>query len=168
MFYIVFFFFFSSRRRHTRFKCDWSSDVCSSDLSQVRREIEWLRRGAKARTTKAKGRIQQAGRMMDELADLKKRNAPSSAAAIDFTGSGRQTRKLLTTKKVSKAYDGRTLFSNLDLVLSPGSRLGLLGPNGSGKSTLIRLLTRELAPDAGRVVHADDLRVAVLDQHRTR
>jgi ATP-binding cassette subfamily F protein uup len=134
--------------------------------SAVRREIEWLRRGAKARTTKAKGRIQQAGRMMDELADLKKRNAPTSAAAIDFTGSGRQTRKLLTTKKVSKAYGGRTLFSNLDLVLSPGSRLGLLGPNGSGKSTLIRLLAGKEAPDSGEVWQADNLQVVHFEQTR--
>src|SRR3954471_11911142 len=58
--------------------------------SAVRREIEWLRRGAKARRTKAKGRIEQAGRMIDELADLKSRNAPAGAAGIDFTASGRQ------------------------------------------------------------------------------
>jgi ATP-binding cassette subfamily F protein uup len=56
----------------------------------------------------------------------------------------------------------------LSFVLGPGTRLGLLGPNGSGKSTLIRVLTGEIEPDAGRIERADELRVAVLDQHRTR
>jgi ATP-binding cassette subfamily F protein uup len=135
--------------------------------SIVRREIEWLRRGAKARTTKAKGRIQQAGKFIDELADLKARNAPASAAGLDFSaGSGRQTKKLLTTKKVSKGFNGRTLFRDLDLVLSPGGRLGLLGPNGSGKSTLIKLLLGKEQPDAGEVWRADLLQVVHFEQTR--
>ncbi|HEX8914022.1 MAG TPA: ABC-F family ATP-binding cassette domain-containing protein [Humisphaera sp.] len=134
--------------------------------SQVRREIEWLRRGAKARTTKAKGRIQQAGKLIDELGDLKKRNTASGAAGIDFAASGRQTKKLVTTKKVTKRYGDRTLFSNLDLVLSPGTRLGLLGPNGSGKSTLIRLLVGQEKPDAGEVWQAEGLQVVHFEQTR--
>jgi ABC transport system ATP-binding/permease protein len=134
--------------------------------SRVRREVEWLRRGAKARTTKAKGRIDQAGRMMDELADLRIRNTAQAAAGIDFIASGRQTRKLLTTKKVTKSLGGRTLFADLDLTLSPGTRLGLLGPNGSGKTTLIRLLTGEVAPDSGEVWRADGLRVVRFEQNR--
>src|SRR3954471_21899121 len=135
--------------------------------SAVRREIEWLRRGAKARRTKAKGRIEQAGRLIDELADLKARNVPSQAAGIDFTASGRQTRKLLTCKKVTKSLGGRMLFRDLDLVLSPGQRLGLLGPNGSGKTTLIRLLAGQDAPDSGEVWRADGLRVVLFEQART-
>jgi ABC transport system ATP-binding/permease protein len=134
--------------------------------SRVRREVEWLRRGAKARTTKAKGRIDQAGRMMDELADLRIRNTAQAAAGIDFIASGRQTRKLLTTKKVTKSLGGRTLFADLDLTLAPGMRLGLLGPNGSGKTTLIRLLTGEVAPDSGEVWRADGLRVVRFEQNR--
>ncbi|QOV87367.1 ABC-F family ATP-binding cassette domain-containing protein [Humisphaera borealis] len=134
--------------------------------STVRREIEWLRRGAKARTTKAKGRINQAGQMMDELADLRKRNAPQGGAEIDFSASGRQTKKLLVAKKLSKALGGRQLFTNFDLVMSPGMRLGLLGPNGSGKSTLIRLLVGQLAPDGGTVVPADGLQIVHFEQTR--
>ena len=136
--------------------------------SQVRREIEWLRRGAKARTTKAKGRIQQAGRMMSDLADLKTRNTAVGAAGIDFTGSGRQTKKLLTAKKVGKSFGDRTLFHNLDLVLSPGTRLGLLGPNGSGKSTLIKLMVGQEAPDAGQIWQADGLQVVLFEQTRAK
>ena len=135
---------------------------------QVRREIEWLRRGAKARTTKAKGRIQQAGRMMDDLAELRTRNADAGKLEIDFNATRRQTRKLLSAAGVTKSLGGRTLFRDVDFVLSPGTRLGLLGPNGSGKSTLIRILSGETQPDAGGVVRAEGLRVIVFDQNRAQ
>lgn len=134
--------------------------------STVRREIEWLRRGAKARTTKAKGRIERAGDMMSELASLKSRNTAQGAAQIDFNASQRQTRKLLELKRVSKSLGGRELFNDVSFVLAPRTKLGLLGPNGSGKSTLIKLMTGMLTPDAGQVVRADQLRVVVFDQHR--
>lgn len=136
--------------------------------SRVRREIEWLARGAKARRTKAKGRIERAGRMMSELADLKSRNARQSPAQIDFTSSSRQTRKLLTAKDVRKELGGRVLFDHLNMVLSPGMRLGLLGPNGSGKSTLIRLLKGDLQADAGEIWRAEGLRTVVFDQNRAQ
>jgi ATP-binding cassette subfamily F protein uup len=134
--------------------------------SGVRREIEWLRRGAKARTTKAKGRIDRAGEMMSELADLRQRNTQAGAAKIDFAASDRKTRKLLEAKSIAKTLGGRELFRDVNFVLSPGTKLGLLGPNGSGKSTLIRLMTGELEPDAGEIVRADGLRVVLFDQHR--
>ena len=134
--------------------------------STVRREIEWLQRGAKARTTKAKGRIDRAGEMMTDLADLKSRNAVRGTAAVDFTASDRRTKKLIELKKVSKSLGGKPLFRDLDLVLSPGKTLGLLGPNGSGKSTLIRLLTGALEPDKGTIFRAEQLRVVLFDQHR--
>jgi ATP-binding cassette subfamily F protein uup len=133
---------------------------------QVRREVEWLRRGAKARTTKAKGRIQQAGRMMDDLAELRTRNTQNAKLELDFNATGRQTRKLLSAKNIVKSLGGRTLFRDVDFILSPGTKLGLLGPNGSGKSTLIRILTDELQPDAGEVFRASGLRVIVFDQNR--
>jgi ATP-binding cassette subfamily F protein uup len=134
--------------------------------STVRREIQWLRRGAKARTTKAKGRIDRAGEMMDELSQLRARSAQQAAAKIDFSASGRKTRKLLQAEKISKSLGGRKLFEDLSFVLSPGTRLGLLGPNGSGKSTLIKLLTAELPPDTGQIIRADLLKTIVFDQHR--
>ncbi|HEV2293961.1 MAG TPA: ABC-F family ATP-binding cassette domain-containing protein [Tepidisphaeraceae bacterium] len=136
--------------------------------SQVRREIEWLHRGAKARTTKAKGRIQQAERMMSDLADLKRRNATHGAAGIDFLASQRKTRKLLEAKHVAIARGGRTLFQDVNFVLAPGTKLGLLGPNGSGKTTLIKLLMGELKPDAGAIVVADELKVVTFDQNRAQ
>jgi ATP-binding cassette subfamily F protein uup len=134
---------------------------------KVRREVEWLKRGAKARTTKAKGRIEQAGRMMEDLAGLKARNAQSGAVQIDFASTDRKTRKLLAAKDVAKQIGGRTLFEHLNLVLSPGMKLGLLGPNGSGKSTLIRLLSGELEPETGQIWRAEGLRIARFEQGRT-
>ena len=134
--------------------------------SKVRREVEWLHRGAKARTTKAKGRIQQAGQMMQDLAALKSRNHQQGEISLDFTATHRQTRKLLSAKDVGKSLGGRLLFQHLNLVLSPGTRLGLLGRNGSGKSTLIRLLSGQLTPDAGEVWRAEGLRIVVFDQKR--
>lgn len=134
--------------------------------SRVRREIEWLQRGAKARTTKAKGRIQEAGRMMEELAALKSRNAQSGAAEIDFSGTDRKTRKLLVAKNVSKTLGDRRLVEHLNVVLSPGMKLGLLGRNGSGKSTLIRMMAGQLSPDSGEVWRADGLKIVLFDQNR--
>ncbi len=133
---------------------------------KVRREIEWLKRGAKARTTKAKGRIDEAGRMMDELAELKVRNAQQVAAQIDFSGTDRKTRKLLEAKKVGKSLGGKLLFSNVEFILGPGTKLGLLGPNGSGKTTLLRLITGELAPDSGEIWRAEGVRVVAFGQNR--
>jgi len=134
--------------------------------SRVRREVEWLKRGAKARTTKAKGRIEQAGQMMEDLAGLKGRNAQTAAMQIDFAATDRRTRKLLVAKDVAVSMGGRRLFEHLNLLLSPGMKLGLLGPNGSGKSTLIRLLTGELKPDSGEIWQAEGLRIVRFAQDR--
>jgi ATP-binding cassette subfamily F protein uup len=135
--------------------------------SQVRGEIEWLRRGPKARGTKAKGRIQQAGEMMKDLADLKNRNAVGgSTTQIDFAATDRKTRKLIAVDHVAKSLGGRTLFKDVSFILAPGAKLGLLGPNGSGKSTMIRLLNGQLDPDSGAIRRADALKVVVFDQAR--
>jgi ABC transport system ATP-binding/permease protein len=131
----------------------------------VRREIEWLRRGAKARSTKAKGRIKEAGRLMEELADSRARRV-GPAAGIDFTSSQRRTRRLLATRGLTKALGGRTLVRDLDLVITPGTRVGLIGPNGSGKTTLLSLLVGTLPPDAGEIERAEGLRVVRFEQER--
>ncbi len=135
---------------------------------QVKREIEWLRRGPPARTTKAKYRIDEAGRMIQDLGELKERNADERGAKVDFTGSGRKTRELMLARGVTKRYVDHTLFETLDVALSPGMRLGLLGPNGSGKSSLIKVLTGELPPDEGTVKPADQLKVVLFEQDRTK
>ena len=135
--------------------------------NRVRRELDWLRHGPKARTTKAKARIDEAGRLSEELAAVQARQE-RRVAAIDFAASERRTKRLVVVEHVAKRFGDRRVLDDVSLVLAPGTRLGLLGPNGSGKSTLIRLLVGALAPDAGRIERADGLRVALLDQHRTQ
>ena len=132
----------------------------------VRREIAWLRRGAKARSTKAKGRIKEAGRLIEELADTRARGAVR-AAGIDLTASQRRTRRLLVARGVAKTLGGRPLFRDLDLTITPGTRVGLVGPNGSGKTSLLDVLAGSLAPDAGTVERAESLRLVRFEQHRT-
>jgi ATP-binding cassette subfamily F protein uup len=138
----------------------------ASLANKVREDLRWLGRGAQARRTKSKSRIYASYDRMDELADLKSRNAPAKAAAIEFTATNRQTRKLLAAVGVAKSLGGKPLFKNLDLELAPGMRLGLLGPNGSGKTSLIRVLTGELPPDSGSVKRADNLRIVTFTQRR--
>ena len=133
---------------------------------KVKREVEWLRRGPQARTTKAQYRIDAAHKLIGELAEVKYRNNQERSADLDFTASNRRTRELLKARGISCALGGKTLFSNTDVTLMPGTRLGLLGANGSGKSTLIRILTGKLQPDAGTVFTADGLKVVYFDQHR--
>lgn len=134
--------------------------------NKARREVEWLRRGPKARTSKAKYRKDEAERLLRELSETRRRNAETGRAGIDFTGGDRKTKRLLSVEGLGKRMGGRRLFSGLDLVLSPGLCLGVCGPNGSGKTTLLRMLAGEEEPDEGRVRRAPGLRVVVFDQHR--
>jgi len=133
--------------------------------NRVRRELDWLRHGPKARTTKSQARIQEAARLVGELAIAQTRQERRTAA-IDFAATERRTRRLVVAEHVAKRFGDRTVLDDVNVVLGPGTRLGVLGPNGSGKSTLIRLLTGELAPDSGRIERAEGLRIAMLDQQR--
>ncbi len=135
--------------------------------NRVRGEIAWLARKARARTRKAKARIDEAHRLQDELADLDER-ASSGAASIDFSGTHRKTKRLLVADGLKKGFAELPIVNQLDLVLSPGLRLGLLGPNGSGKTTLLRLLGGLEEPDAGTVERAPGLKVVTFDQNRSR
>jgi ABC transport system ATP-binding/permease protein len=143
--------------------------------NKVRRETEWLRRGPKARATKARARIDEAYRLQDDLALVKGRNRSISIVQIAFDGTGRKTRKLLEADGIGKSHGGRPLFSGLDMVLSPGVRLGLVGRNGCGKSTLMQLLAASgsgkdasIAPDSGEVRVAEGVRIVSFDQRREK
>jgi ABC transport system ATP-binding/permease protein len=134
--------------------------------ARVRREIEWLRRGAKARTTKAKARVDEANRLIDELAEVSDRNAERATAGVNMTASKRQTKRLIVGEGLAKGYGGRTLFENLDVTLTAGMRLALVGGNGCGKSTLLRILCGDIEADAGTVERAEHLKIVTLDQNR--
>ncbi len=134
--------------------------------TRVKRELEWLSRGPKARTTKAKSRVDGAHQLKAELSDVKARNRSNKRPQIDFDATYRKSKKLIEAKQISAIRGGRTLFSELDLILTPGMCLGLLGANGSGKSTLISLLNRGRQADAGRLQFADGLSIVTFDQNR--
>jgi ATP-binding cassette subfamily F protein uup len=131
----------------------------------VRREVEWLRRGPKARTTKAKSRVAGAHALIDELAAARERSG-GSTAGIDFTASGRRSKRLWQGEGLVKRFGERTVLAGLDLELVAGTRLGILGSNGSGKTTLLRLIAGELEPDAGTIRRAEWLQVVYFEQHR--
>ena len=131
----------------------------------VHNEIEWLRRGAKARTRKSKARIGKATELMGELSELNARTR-TATAQVDFSASDRKTKQLITLDNAAYRAGTRTLFAGLSFILSAGSRVGLVGPNGSGKTTLLRLLRGELIPTAGEIRRADWLRIVYFDQAR--
>ena len=138
--------------------------------NKVRRETEWLQRGPKARATKARYRIDEAYRLKDELGEVKRRNRSTASVTIDFSGTGRKTKKLLEAKQLSKRFGDRLLFQDLDILLSPGSRLGLLGRNGCGKSTLMKILASAgdglNEADSGTVSVADGVSIVNFTQDR--
>ena len=131
----------------------------------LRRETEWLRRGAAARTTKQQARIQRAGTLASDVAELTTRNQ-QRAVAMDFEAQERRPKRLIEARGIGKSYGGRAIFRGVSALLGPGVRLGLLGANGSGKSTLIRVLLGEEPPSEGTVVRADGLEVAYFAQNR--
>lgn len=138
----------------------------SSLSNKVRREVEWLRRGPKARTTKARYRIDEAYRLQTELAQVRGRNRAEQQVRLGFDATGRKTKKLLTVDNVSVSVAEQGLFSDLSFMLGPGIRLGLVGKNGCGKSTLMHLVHGDITPDQGSVIRADGVKMVLFDQKR--
>jgi ABC transport system ATP-binding/permease protein len=133
--------------------------------NRVHTELEWLRRGPKARATKAKARIDKAHEMIGELAEMNARGRIASAE-IDFSATNRKTKQLITLDGVSFGVGSRTLFKGIHFTVTSGMRVGLVGPNGSGKTTLLRLMRGDIKPEAGKVRGAEGLRVVYFDQNR--
>ena len=133
--------------------------------NRVHTEIDWLRRGPKARSTKSKARIDKAHEMIGELAEMNARTR-TTKAKIDFAASNRQTKQLITLDGISYGFGERTLFSDIHFVITSGMRVGLVGPNGSGKTTLLRLLKGELKASRGSMRQAHSLRIVYFDQNR--
>lgn len=140
----------------------------ASLASRMRREDEWLRQGPKARTSKAKYRIEQAQQLKVQLNAVKMRNQNAASVDIDFDSTQRKTKKLLRVYNLCKQMAGRQLFSNLTFELTPGFCLGVVGENGSGKSTFLSILANQSGQDSGKVEWVQDLKLAVFDQNRSR
>ncbi|MBS1985307.1 MAG: ABC-F family ATP-binding cassette domain-containing protein [Bdellovibrionales bacterium] len=131
----------------------------------LRRETEWLRQGAKARTTKQSARIERAGDLKAEVEELNTRNQ-NMTARIDFQATEKSPKKLVDAQGISKSYNGRVIIPPLDLMITPKSRIGLLGANGCGKSTLIRMLLGTETPDTGTVKQAEQIKPVYFEQNR--
>jgi ATP-binding cassette subfamily F protein uup len=137
--------------------------------NRVHTEIEWLRRGPKARRGKSKARIDRAHELIGELGDLRSRTRTASTD-LDFSATGRQSKRLVEIEGLAYSFDEdsekRPLITDLNFVITNGMRVGLVGPNGSGKTTLLRLLQGELKPDSGTVRTADHLKIVYFEQQR--
>ncbi len=124
----------------------------------LRRELEWLRRGAQARSTKQKARQQRVAELQQLAYD---RGDQTVSLAL---ASRRLGKKVLQASGLSKAYEGRLLFEKLDFYLEPGDRIGIIGPNGAGKSTMLNILAGRLAPDSGIVEWGETVHLGYYDQ----
>ena len=134
--------------------------------NRVRTEIEWLRRGPRARRGKSKSRIDRAHELIGELGDVRSRTRTASTE-LDFSSTGRQVKRLVEIEGLAYRFgDQRPLLDGLNFVITNGMRVGLVGPNGSGKTTLLRLLQGELKPAAGTIRTADRLEIVYFEQQR--
>jgi ABC transport system ATP-binding/permease protein len=124
----------------------------------LRRELEWLRRGAMARSTKQKARKQR----IEELQQL---SYDRGEQAVVMALAGRRLGKqVLTATGLSKAFGDNLLFKDVDFSLTPGERIGIIGPNGVGKSTFLDILAGQVSPDSGEVNWGETVQLAYYDQ----
>lgn len=133
--------------------------------SKVRRENAWLERGPKARSTKAKSRIDAAYALQSELKALRSLK-PKKAAGVDFTASSRKTKSLITLKNADIGYSNKVMFKSLNLSIEKSTRLGILGSNGTGKTTILKSLLGELPVISGTFKQADSLSIVYFSQAR--
>jgi ABC transport system ATP-binding/permease protein len=125
----------------------------------LRRELEWLKRGPKARSTKQKARI-------DRIHDMQDREFRTQQGKVEISTVGRRIgKKVIELTAVGKSFGGRSLIHDFTYEFSPEDRVGIIGPNGAGKSTLMNLITGRLEPDSGQVELGSTVHVGYFDQH---
>jgi ABC transport system ATP-binding/permease protein len=125
----------------------------------LRRELEWLKRGPKARSTKQKARI-------DRIRDMQAQEFRGAQGKVAITTAGRRIgKKVVELHQIGKAYDGRWLLKDVSYNFLPEDRIGIIGSNGAGKSTLLNLITGRLEPDQGTIEVGSTIAFGYFDQH---
>lgn len=125
----------------------------------LRRELEWLKRGPKARSTKQKARI-------DRISDMRETEFKQVQTKVEISTPGRRIgKKVIELDNVSKGYDGRTLIKDFTYEFSSDDRVGIIGGNGAGKSTLMDMITGRIKPDSGKVEIGSTIHIGYFDQH---
>ncbi len=134
--------------------------IAAEDARQnlLRKELAWLRRGARARTTKQKSHVQRVYNLMEQQSDV-----PQAGLDIDI-GTRRIGKRVIELEHISKRYADQTLIDDFSLSLQSDSRIGVIGPNGSGKSTLLNLIAARVAPDSGQVQIGETIHIGYYDQ----
>lgn len=124
----------------------------------LRRELAWLKRGAKARSTKQKARSERVHEMQKKSFDTTKENVAFQV------GSTRLGKKVMELQGIEKSFEGTKLITDFDFLVVPGDRLGIIGPNGSGKSTLLNMMTGRIVPDKGEIDIGETVKVGYYTQ----
>ncbi|RST61665.1 ABC transporter ATP-binding protein [Siminovitchia terrae] len=124
----------------------------------LRGELAWLRRGAQARSTKQKARIERIEQMQDRKFNTKKEEAAFQV------GTSRLGKKVIELKGIDKSLDGRTLIHSFDYLLQPGDKIGIIGPNGVGKTTLLNIMAKRIGPDAGEIETGETVKIGYYTQ----
>ncbi|MCT2538235.1 ABC-F family ATP-binding cassette domain-containing protein [Aquibacillus koreensis] len=124
----------------------------------LKRELEWLRRGAKARTTKQKARIERAEQLKEKTFDTVKQD-------LDFQiGSTRLGNKVIELEGIGKSFQGTSLIKDFSFLITPNDRIGIIGPNGSGKSTLLNIMAERIQPDTGTLDKGETVKIGYYTQ----
>ena len=124
----------------------------------LRTELEWLHRGARARSTKQKAHIQR-------IEELQSRSGPEAEKQVEINSVGsRMGKKTIEIENVSKSFGGRLLFRDFSYIVLRDDRIGIIGPNGCGKSTLMKIITGLVPPDTGSVTIGETIKIGYFSQ----
>ncbi|NJN71484.1 MAG: ABC-F family ATP-binding cassette domain-containing protein [Limnothrix sp. RL_2_0] len=125
----------------------------------LRRELEWLKRGPKARSTKQKARI-------DRISDMKNQEFKETQGKVEIDTPGRRIgKKVIEVENLAKSFGNKTIIKDFTYEFTPGDRIGIIGGNGAGKSTFLNLITQRLEPDNGTVDIGQTIHIGYFDQH---
>ncbi|MEA5512385.1 ABC-F family ATP-binding cassette domain-containing protein [Crocosphaera sp. UHCC 0190] len=125
----------------------------------LRRELEWLKRGPKARSTKQKARI-------DRIGEMREKEFKQAQGKVEITTANRRIgKKVIELNTIKKAYDERVLIKDFTYIFNPQDRVGIIGANGAGKSTLMNIITGRITPDSGTVEIGPTIHFGYFDQH---